>query len=156
VHALPAPHGFSLSVDSDDRAAGFSLPDEDCMSARERRKGQVAEREACKLLSDELGIEVTRHVDQARQGGADVLTIPGYAVEIKRRESLSRPAWWAQAVRQGIRHEAEPLVLYRQSRKPWRALIAAEGGYRDVTWAEAMDVVRDKLQRLFGIYREAA
>lgn len=126
------------------------------MSASQRRKGQSAERELCRLLSDELGIEITRNVDQARQGGADCLTLPGYAVECKRQERLSRPSWWAQAVRQGVRHGVEPVVFYRRSREPWRALVGAQGGYADVSMAEALDIIREKLARLYGIYREAA
>lgn len=124
------------------------------MSALSRRKGARAENELCKLLSDELGIEVKRNVDQARNGGADCLELPGFAVEIKRREALSRPAWWAQAVEQGRRVGAEPIVWYRRSREPWRALIVGVNGepYRDVSWAQSLDYVRDKLARLFAIY----
>lgn len=127
------------------------------MSASQRRKGAAAERELCKLLADELGIEVRRNVDQARAGGADCLQVPGFAIECKRHERLSRPAWWAQAVEQGRKAGAEPLLFYRRSREPWQALIrTADGGYREATWDQAMAHVRDKLARLFGIYREAA
>lgn len=126
------------------------------MSAMSRRKGAAAEREISKLLADELGIEVTRNTDPNRVKGGDILTIPGYSVEVKRCETLRRPTWWAQAVRQAARVKLEPVVMYRQSRKPWRALIGAEGGYADVSMAEAMDAMRDKLARLYGLYREAA
>lgn len=123
------------------------------MSAASRRKGQVGEREACRLLSEELGIEVERNVDQARAGGADCVMVPGYAIEIKRCETLRRNDWWRQAVEQGARLGLEPLVLYRQSRKPWRALVSGYGGYVDVDWDTAMDACRDKLARLYGVYR---
>ncbi|RYY56234.1 MAG: hypothetical protein EOO24_62900 [Comamonadaceae bacterium] len=126
------------------------------MSAASRRKGAVAERELCKLLADELGIEVRRNVDQARAGGADCLMVPGFAIEVKRREMLARPTWWKQAVEQGIKAGAEPVVFYRQSRQPWRALMVGIGEYRDVSFAEALDAMRDKLARLYGHYREAA
>jgi hypothetical protein len=126
------------------------------MSASQRNKGARGEREIFAKLSEELGFVVKRNVDQARLGGADSLELPGFAPEIKRRETLSRPTWWRQAVRQGLVLKAEPIVLYRQSRKPWRALIAADGGYKDVSFEEALDHIRDKLQRLYGIYREAA
>lgn len=128
------------------------------MSAMQRRKGAAAERELCKLLSDELGIEVRRNVDQARAGGADCLMVPGYAIEVKRREALSRPAWWRQAVDQSIRVGCEPIVWYRQSRQPWRALVGqmSPAGFKDVPQDEALDIMRDKLARLYGIYRRAA
>jgi Holliday junction resolvase len=126
------------------------------MSAMSRRKGASAERELSKLLADELGIEVTRNTDPMRVKGGDILTIPGYSLEVKRCETLRRPTWWAQAVRQADRVRLEPVVMYRQSRHEWRALVSSDGGYRDVSWVEAIDRMRDKLARLHGIYREAA
>lgn len=126
------------------------------MSASQRRKGQAGERELCRLLSDELGLEVRRNVDQARAGGADCLELPGFAIEVKRREALSRPTWWKQAVRQASEKGVEPMVWYRQSRKPWRALIVGDGGYRDASQGEGLDYIRDKLARLYGVYRVSA
>ena len=77
--------------------------------------------------------------------------------ECKRHERLSRPTWWAQAVEQGQKAQAEPIVFYRRSREPWRALIAtASGGYREAEWPDAMLHMREKLARLYGVYREAA
>ncbi|MBA3774665.1 MAG: hypothetical protein H0X13_19875 [Ramlibacter sp.] len=121
-----------------------------------REKGRRAEIELCKLLSDELGLTIERNRDQAAKGGADCLQLPGFAIECKRREMLSKPSWWKQAVEQGLKVQAEPIVFYRQSRNPWRALIVGMGGYRDVSWTEALDYIRDKLARLYGVYREAA
>lgn len=124
------------------------------MSGRSsREKGRRAEIALCKLLTDELGIEVKRNVDQARAGGADCLMVPGYAIECKRTEALSRPKWWAQACRQAAIHRVEPLVMYRQSRKEWRALVVSDfGGFKDVSLAEALDMIREKLTRLYGMY----
>ena len=93
------------------------------MSEASRRKGAAAERELCQLLSDELGVSIRRNVDQARSGGADCLELPGFAIEVKRHEKLSRPTWWAQAVRQAERARAEPILFYRRSREPWRAML---------------------------------
>jgi Holliday junction resolvase len=126
------------------------------MGASQRRKGAAGERELCKMLSDELGIVVKRNVDQARDGGADCLELPGFAIECKRREMLSRPAWWKQAVEQGHKAGGEPIVWYRQSRQPWRALIVDLYGYKDVSQEQALDYIRDKLARLYGIYKAAA
>lgn len=124
------------------------------MSAMSRRKGQAAERELAKLLTDELGIEVTRNTDPMQVSGGDILTIPGYSLEVKRCESLRRPAWWAQAVRQAKRVGLEPLVFYRQNRKPWRALMTGQDSeWVDVEWERAIDQMREKLARLYGIYQ---
>jgi hypothetical protein len=122
------------------------------MAASQRRKGQVGERELFRLLSDELGVSVKRNVDQARNGGADCIELPGFSVECKRQERLARPAWWRQAVRQGIADGAEPIVFYRRSREPWAALIrTVDGGYREATWEAAVMHIREKLARLYGV-----
>ncbi len=123
------------------------------MSASQRNKGARAELELSKLLAAELGVEVTRNTDPRHVSKGDILAIPGYSIEVKRRESLSRPAWWAQAVKQAAIHKAEPIVFYRQSRKPWRALVSGYGGYVDVDWDTALDQMRDKLARLYGVYQ---
>ena len=124
------------------------------MTRASREKGRRAEIELCKLLAEELGIDVARNVDQARAGGADCLMVPGYALEVKRREVLSRPAWWRQAVDQAVKVGCEPMVWYRRNRQDWRALVTAQNpdGYLDVSRAEALDAMRDKLARLYGIY----
>lgn len=125
--------------------------------AKSRRKGMVAERELCKLLTGELGILVQRNVDQARAGGADCLQVPGFAIECKRTEAMSKPAWWRQAVEQGQAACAEPIVFFRRSHEPWQALIRkVDGGYRDASFEEAVMHVREKLARLHGVWKEAA
>lgn len=123
------------------------------MSAKNpRRKGSRGELELCALLSDELGIPLKRNVDQARNGGADCLELPGYCVEIKRREALDRDAWWEQATAQARKHGGEAICFYRQNRKPWRALMTGNGTYRDVGMVDALDTIREKIARLYGIY----
>ena len=126
------------------------------MTINSREKGRKAEIALCKLLSAELGVKVERNRDQAFKGGADCVELPGFAVEIKRREILAFPAWWRQAVQQGASVGAEPIVFFKQNRKPWGALIASDGGYRVADWTAALDYCRDKLARLHGIYKEAA
>jgi hypothetical protein len=93
------------------------------MSAVERRKGQAGERELHRLLSEHLGFVVRRNVDQARAGGADGIDIPGWAVECKRCEREQIGAWWAQAVRQAETLGRRPILFYRASRRPWRAVV---------------------------------
>ena len=116
------------------------------MGTMQRRKGQQAERELCALLSDELGLTVRRNVDQARAGGADVLELPGFAIECKRHERLSRPSWWAQAVKQGEAIKREPILFYRRSHEPWRAMLHKHGGDPvDVPWEKAMEHIREKI-----------
>lgn len=115
------------------------------MSASQRAKGQTGERELCALLSDELGITVRRNVDQARAGGADCLEIRGFAIECKRHERLSRPTWWAQAVRQAEALKLEPLLFYRRNRQPWRAMVYRHNADpQDVPFEAACAHIREK------------
>jgi len=54
------------------------------VSALQRRKGADGERELARLLREALGAGVFRNLDQPRQGGADLLGIAGWAIEVKR------------------------------------------------------------------------
>jgi len=94
------------------------------MSASQRTKGQVGERELFALLSHELGIVVRRNVDQARNGGADGIEIPGWAVEVKRQETNWKSAWWEQADAQAQALGRKPILFYRASRRPWCATVS--------------------------------
>ncbi|MFD0669702.1 putative PDDEXK endonuclease [Ramlibacter sp. MAHUQ-53] len=122
------------------------------MTINGNRKGAAAERELSALLADALGVEVKRNTDPAKKTTGDILCIPGYAVECKRVEVLRRNAWWSQAVKQAAIHGVEPIVFYRRNRQPWRALVTSQGGFADVHWTAAMDAMRDKLARLYGLY----
>jgi Holliday junction resolvase len=95
----------------------------------QRRKGQTGEREFFGLLSDQLGTCVRRNVDQARNGGADCIEVPGWAIEVKRHESGFRAEWWEQAIEQADKACASPALAYRASRQPWRVrLLLADVG----------------------------
>lgn len=93
------------------------------MSAMQRRKGASAEREFFGLLSEFLGRPVRRNVDQARNGGADGIEVPGWAIEVKRHESGFREAWWEQARAQANVDNLMPALAYRANRQPWRVRV---------------------------------
>lgn len=112
------------------------------MGKMSRTKGSRGEREFLSLLGEELGELLTRNLSQTREGGADCICVKGWAIEVKRHESLSRPAWWRQAVEQAARLGVQPMLAYRRSREPWRVWIT-EG--KDMTIAEAAGVIREKL-----------
>lgn len=115
-----------------------------------RRKGASGEREALSALGEELGIALARNLVQSREGGADCLEILGFVLEIKRCERLCIPAWWRQAVRQAEAHALEPILMFRQSRQPWRVLLKTLDGYRETTVIGCAEHVRDKWARLYG------
>ena len=121
------------------------------MSALSRRKGARAELELFRLLSDELGFVVRRNVDQARAGGADGIEIPGWAVEVKRREALAVPSWWRQACRQAHFDARMPVLFFRRSKEPWKAVLpgsaigAGEWAPRRATFSEAVMELRESI-----------
>lgn len=91
-------------------------------------KGKAGEREFCKWLKDNLDIDTTRNLDQAREGGADVTT-DDFLFEVKRRETLDLQSWWnqvAKAHKQTRNQHLIPVVCYRQNRKQWQFLISAK------------------------------
>lgn len=115
------------------------------MSAKSRNKGAAAEREVLKLLGAELGVMLERNLTQTREGGADCLGVKGWAIEVKRQERLSRPAWWRQACEQAARVGAEPMLLYRRNREKWQALIHTQNGmYREGNLQDAACAIREK------------
>lgn len=95
------------------------------MSASQRNKGATGERELFAALSELLGFAVRRNIGQARSGGADGLDVPGWAIECKRCETLAIAAWWQQACRQAEAMNRKPVLFYRQSRRPWLAVVDA-------------------------------
>ena len=107
-----------------------------------RDKGRRAELEFLKVLGAELGEMLTRNLQQTREGGADCLCVRGWAIEVKRCESLSRPAWWRQAVEQAERLGVQPMLAYRRNREPWRVWVEPD---KDLTVAEAAGIIREKL-----------
>lgn len=91
-------------------------------------KGKSGEREFCKWLKDNLDIDTSRNLDQAREGGADVTT-DDFLFEVKRRETLDLQSWWNQVVKahqQPRNSHLIPVVAYRQNRKQWQFLISAQ------------------------------
>jgi Holliday junction resolvase len=118
------------------------------MSAMQRRKGAAGERELLRLLGDELGVLLSRNLTQTREGGADCIELKGFAIEVKRQERLSRPAWWRQACEQADRLGVEPMVFYRRSRESWRALVhIGNREYREGEFLEAVEAIREKWLR---------
>ncbi len=91
------------------------------MGASQRNKGAAGERELAKLLSESLGFDCHRNLEQSRCGGADLLGVGPWAIEVKRHERLQIPKWWGQACQQA--KDLYPALAYRQSRQPWTVLV---------------------------------
>lgn len=105
-----------------------------------RSKGAGAEREIADMMNAVLlrvakarGIAnldstamVQRNTLQAAIGGCDLTNTGKFAIEVKRHESLSINTWWKQCEASAIREKKEPVLMYRQNRKPWKVVSWAE------------------------------
>ena len=89
------------------------------MSAMQRRKGQAAERELCKLIRDELGDAVARNLDQTRDGGGDI-ALRHMLIEVKHHAKPSIKSWWQQCVASAKAAGKLPVLAYKINRKGWR------------------------------------
>jgi len=101
-----------------------------------RNKGQGGEREVVNLLNAALGLNLRRNVAQTQEGGADIVRIPGFSIEVKRQEVLKVSAWWTQTLRQA-KEGTIPVLIYRQNRHPWRVRMLASVQVRGVVLNEA-------------------
>jgi hypothetical protein len=87
----------------------------------QRTKGAAAEREVAALLTDALGVSVKRKLGQARDSGDDI-QVGRYRLEIKRCETL-RMQEWCEQVEAACGPQDVPVVVYRRSGQPWRAVL---------------------------------
>lgn len=89
-----------------------------------RNKGAAAERELATLLSNELGVTIKRKLGQSREGGDDI-QVEHYRLEVKRREAL-RIDDWCKQIEASAGPGEWPVVVYRRSGQPWRAVVPIE------------------------------
>jgi hypothetical protein len=97
------------------------------MSINGRSKGGRGERECCSYLKQlfMLDFDPVRNLEQTREGGADIINIPGFTFEVKRVEKLALRSWWLQ-VKKACTPGTIPVVIYRQNKQEWQGLISAE------------------------------
>ncbi len=94
------------------------------MSAMQRNKGKLGEREIAGLVRDLTGWDVRRRVRQ-HDGDSDLEGVPGWSVEVKRHAMATRgdlARGWGQAVEQARQTETLPVLFYRVDRGDWRAV----------------------------------
>lgn len=96
------------------------------MGRSQRNKGKRGEREFLNQLGELLDCDLSRNLNQSANGGADSLSLPGWAVEVKRQERLSIEAWWNQAVTQAEADNRKPLLAFRRNRTEWRVVLSLE------------------------------
>ena|SRR5688572_21081860 len=92
------------------------------MSASQRRKGAAGERELAKLFNAELGITCSRNLEQSRDGGCDLDSVPGFSIECKRHKSMTVAKWLKQAEKASKPGETA-MVWMREDGGKWFAAI---------------------------------
>ena len=100
------------------------------MSSRSKNKGSGGERELADILR-KRGYPVYRTYasgagrEKGDLGNFRVNDDFLFHVEVKRQERISLQSWWNQAEKD-CPPEAEPLVVFRRNREPWRVCLELE------------------------------
>lgn len=94
-----------------------------------KRKGNAGEVEFCKLIVENLGIDVHRNLQQTRDGGADIKLKP-YSIEVKRRAAIGNIYDWMNQASAGCDTAERPIVVCRADRKQWLAILPIEELFR--------------------------
>jgi hypothetical protein len=120
------------------------------MKINSRTKGRSGEQEVATMLRAIPGMpKIERNQMQTAVGGADILSVPSLAIEVKRCETLQLDNWWAQAVDQAKREKRLPVLIYRQSRHPWRVRMFLKVGERrvqvEISWEDFALWLEDRL-----------
>lgn len=129
-----------------------------------QNKGKRGEREVVKLLQPVVNAAyeqakengygevageapvLQRNTLQSDRGGFDIVGLQWLALEVKFQESLSIGTWWKQCLRQAGAGQ-EPVLMYRQSRKPWRVRMKGWVGETVACpWAGVVDVDLETFQ----------
>lgn len=109
-----------------------------------KAKGAAGERQFCQWLRKNLELDFTpkRNLEQTRSGGADIIDVIPYCIEIKRAENLDIFNAWCQVVEAAREMENNPIpiVAFRKNHQKWQACIPAsfldediKGGYLRLT-----------------------
>lgn len=94
--------------------------------ARSRRKGANGEIEVGKLI-EAAGFRGSRMGRNGYSAEDIDHSISGVHIEVKRSERLMIMKWIMQAERDALESGGkEPVVVFRQSREPWRAVVSFE------------------------------
>lgn len=89
-----------------------------------RTKGQIGEREVCKILVEHgLVNEASRNLDQVREGGGDVEALTHFSIEVKRHQNLAIKGWWDQSCASAARMGKIPCVWWRPNSKKWLVML---------------------------------
>lgn len=101
-----------------------------------QQKGKDAERKICTDLNAALNIELMerslpvsatpifqRRQNQSAVGGDDIENPFRLSIEVKAQETLAVNTWWSQCIASAKRSEGMPILLYKQNRIPYKAMM---------------------------------
>lgn len=126
---------------------------------REVKDNFIATMQGVEARMSKKGVSenVKRNTTQSDRGGDDIVGIPLISVEVKRQETLSLNTWWQQAVKQGNKLRLQPVLIYRQSRKPWRVqtfAVLCQPGRSSHLWTRVDIELSDFLSWYDALYAE--
>jgi hypothetical protein len=115
------------------------------MGMHSKRKGKSGEREVRDLFRKAFAgvVEDTdvirRNHQQAEIGGADLVGVPHFSVEVKRVKQIpwgvGLYGWWAQCVKQADEEDKYPCLVFRQDHGKWLVMIEAKPKvFEDLRW----------------------
>lgn len=107
--------------------------------AGSRNKGHNGERQIANMLTRELGRDVNRNVDQVRDGGADIIDVRPFAIEVKRCEQLNLTGWWKQALRQRTKKNPVAVLIWRRNNERWSVRIESRVLVKKKFWRKGYD-----------------
>lgn len=97
-------------------------------------KGKKGELEIAHYLQDQ-GYDSHRGQQYCGSNGdADVIGVPGLHIEVKRTEKC-HPYVYLDQAKKDARNDETPIVVHRQSRKPWIVIMDMDDFFR--VWKEA-------------------
>lgn len=68
---------------------------------------------------------VQRNQNQSAVGGQDLVGTFGFAIEVKRQETLSINSWWKQCEKSALNLDQIPVLIFRQNKMAWRCITYA-------------------------------
>lgn len=112
----------------------------------EKEGRRIARPPARVVAPDNALGEIRRNLEQSRGGGADVIGLPGFSIEIKNHSQLNLTAWWRQTLRQAQPGEL-PVLIYKAGRGVWRVKTLGSVGCID---ACTVDIEFDTFLKFFA------
>ena len=92
------------------------------MGKKSRTKGATFEREICKVIYEELGVEVRRNLSQLQESGLGDIELEPFLIECKRYASGNwfQKSWWEQCKAAAAKGNLIPVLIWKYDRLPIR------------------------------------